>query len=156
LQIEDSIFWMRQKFLRVVLIRWSMIAVIMAKRGGLPTDTFMVGPLFLFMSNEESQCASSQCAMPTKRRSTMSTWTDPDDAPELTKEFFQRAEMREGGKLVRRATGTLTRRGRPPLGSAAKKQVTLRLDAEIVDAFRASGAGWQTRLNDILAKAVKK
>ncbi len=85
----------------------------------------------------------------------MSDWIDPDDAPMLTKDFFDRAEIRDGGKIVRAASGTLTRRGRPPLGSVAKKQVTLRLDAKVIDAFRAGGAGWQARINDVLAKAVK-
>jgi uncharacterized protein (DUF4415 family) len=85
----------------------------------------------------------------------MSDWIDPDDAPMLTKDFFDRAEIRDGGKVVRASTGTMTRIGRPPLGPAAKKQVTLRLDAEVVDAFRAGGAGWQSRINDVLARAVK-
>jgi uncharacterized protein (DUF4415 family) len=85
----------------------------------------------------------------------MSDWIDPDDSPPLTKDFFQRAEVREGGKVVREATGTFTKMGRPPLGTAAKKQVTLRLDAAVVEAFRAGGTGWQSRMNDVLAKAVK-
>jgi uncharacterized protein (DUF4415 family) len=85
----------------------------------------------------------------------MSDWIDPDDAPMLTKDFFDRAEIREGGKVVRASMGTMTRMGRPPLGAAAKTQVTLRLDAEVVDAFRAGGAGWQSRINDVLARAVK-
>ena len=41
------------------------------------------------------------------------------------------------------------RRGRP-LGSGTKVQVTLRLDADVVDQFKASGAGWQTRMNNAL------
>lgn len=84
----------------------------------------------------------------------MSDWVDPDDAPLLTKEFFDRAEIREGGKLIRAATGTLTRNGRPPLGEAAKKQVTLRLDSDVVEAFRAGGAGWQSRINQALRKSL--
>jgi uncharacterized protein (DUF4415 family) len=84
----------------------------------------------------------------------MSDWIDPDDAPLLTKEFFDRAEIREGGKVIRAATGTLTRMGRPPLGDAAKQQVTLRLDRDVIEAFRASGAGWQSRMNEVLRKAV--
>ncbi len=43
----------------------------------------------------------------------------------------------------------LVRRGRP-LGSGTKTQVTLRLDVEVVEKFRASGDGWQTRINDAL------
>lgn len=84
----------------------------------------------------------------------MSDWVDPDDAPILTAEIAARAEIREGGKVIRPATGTLTRMGRPPLRDAAKKQVTLRIDSEVVEAFRAGGAGWQSRINEVLRKAV--
>ena len=84
----------------------------------------------------------------------MSDWVDPDDAPILTAEIAARTEVRKGGKVIRPATGTLTRMGRPPLGDAAKKQVTLRLDSDVVEAFRAGGAGWQSRMNDVLRKAV--
>jgi uncharacterized protein (DUF4415 family) len=72
----------------------------------------------------------------------------------ITKDFFDRAEIRDKGQVVRPAKGTLTHIGRPPLGRAAKKQVTLRLDADVVEAFKAGGAGWQTRMNDVLAKAM--
>lgn len=37
-----------------------------------------------------------------------------------------------------------------PQGSGKKEQVTLRLDAEILEQFRATGNGWQTRINDAL------
>ena len=40
-------------------------------------------------------------------------------------------------------------RGRPKLGSP-KEPVKLRLDADVVAALRASGNGWQTRINDTL------
>lgn len=48
----------------------------------------------------------------------------------------------------------LVRRGRP-LGSGTKTQVTLRLDVEVVEKFRASGDGWQTRINDALKSWLK-
>ena len=44
----------------------------------------------------------------------------------------------------------LMRRPGRPLGSGTKTQVTLRLDAEVLEKFRASGDGWQTRINDAL------
>jgi uncharacterized protein (DUF4415 family) len=50
----------------------------------------------------------------------------------------------------------LARRGRPP-GSVApikKQAVKLRLDPDILEALRASGPGWQTRVNAILRQAV--
>lgn len=43
-------------------------------------------------------------------------------------------------------------RGRPALDNP-KKQVTLRLDSDVVARFRAGGPGWQSRINDILRKA---
>ena len=42
------------------------------------------------------------------------------------------------------------RRGRPPV-AVRKEHVNLRLDPEVLEAFRASGPGWQTRLNAALA-----
>jgi len=42
-------------------------------------------------------------------------------------------------------------RGRPKKVNP-KVQVTLRLDPDIVERYRATGKGWQTRLNDDLRK----
>src|SRR5205085_5379684 len=74
-------------------------------------------------------------------------WVDPDDAPELTDEQLDEAELYEGDKFIRRV-------GRPK-GSGKKELVTLRLDREILDRFRAGGPGWQTRLNDALREATR-
>ena len=83
---------------------------------------------------------------------------DDDDIPEWTDEMFDAAEIRIGNKVIRPATGVLTQDGvrpigRPPLGDAPKKQVTLRLDADLIDRFRATGKGWQSRINAALRKA---
>jgi uncharacterized protein (DUF4415 family) len=50
----------------------------------------------------------------------------------------------------------LARRGRPrgSVASATKQAVKLRLDPDVLAALRASGAGWQTRVNAILREAV--
>ncbi|MBR7618345.1 BrnA antitoxin family protein [Phenylobacterium sp. 20VBR1] len=80
-------------------------------------------------------------------------WTDPDDAPELTDEFFERAALMEGDRVLRPAQGTLTKRGRPKLENP-KRQITLRLDSDLIDRLRESGPGWQSRINEILRKAV--
>jgi uncharacterized protein (DUF4415 family) len=58
-----------------------------------------------------------------------------------------------GGKVVRPANGTLTRAGRPPLGAETKRQVTLRLDPDVIDRFCEGGPGWQGRINEALRKA---
>ena len=50
------------------------------------------------------------------------------------------------------AADLMRRRGRPPIEDP-KRAVKLRLDAEVVDRFKAGGKGWQTRMNDALRKA---
>jgi uncharacterized protein (DUF4415 family) len=45
------------------------------------------------------------------------------------------------------------RRGRPP-GSGHKTQTTVRLSNEVLAYFRASGRGWQTRLDQALKRYV--
>ncbi len=87
--------------------------------------------------------------MPTKKPAGASTWVDPDDAPALTDEFFAHAEIRDGDRVVRRG------RGRPRLPDA-KRQVTIRLEPELLDRLRATGPGWQTRLNEAVRDWLKK
>ncbi len=84
--------------------------------------------------------------MPRKKKSGSAAWVDPDDAPPLTDAFFDRAEIRHGDTVVRR--------GRPPLASP-KQAVKLRLDADVLAAYRNTGDGWQTRINADLRKAQK-
>jgi uncharacterized protein (DUF4415 family) len=84
--------------------------------------------------------------MPRKKKCGSDAWVDRDDAPELTDRFFDRAEIRQGDRIVRR--------GRPPLPSP-KQAVKLRLDADVLAAYRKTGAGWQTRINADLRKARK-
>lgn len=45
------------------------------------------------------------------------------------------------------------RRGRGPQKASPKKLISLRLDQDVVDKFRASGPGWQAKINDALKKA---
>jgi uncharacterized protein (DUF4415 family) len=71
---------------------------------------------------------------------TAAAMSDPDAMP------FTDAEWEQVKPLVRR--------GRP-LGSGSKTQVTLRLDVEVIQKFKASGDGWQTRINDALKSWVQ-
>lgn len=66
-----------------------------------------------------------------------------EELPEWTDEMFDRADLKIGGKLVRR--------GRPPK-EAPKSIVSIRLDPEVLDHFKADGPGWQTRINAALRK----
>jgi uncharacterized protein (DUF4415 family) len=73
--------------------------------------------------------------------------SDPDDAPELLDDFFKHGEVRDGQKVVRR--------GRPPFGAVPKEPVTMRLDADVLESYRALGAGWQSQVNADLRRARK-
>ena len=65
---------------------------------------------------------------------------DPND-PKAVEAFWQAATIRRG-------------RGRPP---AAVKRPTLnmRVDAEVLEAFKSTGPGWQTRINAALKDWLK-
>ncbi len=45
-------------------------------------------------------------------------------------------------------------RGRPPV-AVPRKNITLRLSQDVVERFRASGKGWQTRIDDALKDWLK-
>jgi len=53
---------------------------------------------------------------------------DTSDIPELDDDFFRRAEVHLPGK----------------------KAVTIRLDADVLEWFKGQGAGYQTRINQLL------
>ena len=75
---------------------------------------------------------------------------DFDDNPEWTEEDFARARP-ASEILPPHVVRALIRRGRP-LGSN-KQQVSLRIDKDILERFRATGPGWQTRINETLKRA---
>jgi uncharacterized protein (DUF4415 family) len=56
-----------------------------------------------------------------------------EEASEFTREMLDRAEIRHGDKIIRR--------GRPPLENP-KEAVKLRLDHDVLAAYRKTGSGW--------------
>ena len=77
---------------------------------------------------------------------------DPDN-PEWTEEDFKNARpfaevFPDLAESIRRARGR-------PAAEKPKQQISLRLDPDVIDAFKATGKGWQGRINDILRKAAK-
>lgn len=67
-----------------------------------------------------------------------------DDAPELTDEQLANAVLSVGVRPPGR-----------PKSDNKKTAVSLRLDADVVAAFRGTGVGWQTRINDTLRAKLK-
>ena len=64
-----------------------------------------------------------------------------DDAPDLSAPYW--------ADKFARAT---VQRGRPK-ADVTKVSTTIRLDPDVIEAFKADGAGWQSRINDALRKA---
>lgn len=95
--------------------------------------------------------------MTEKRRDTVADWQRRIDAhvitpeeyeeiPELTDADFARGVLHIGGVPVRR--------GRPK-AEKRKALLSVRLDEDVIAHFRATGAGWQSRINDALRKAAR-
>ena len=72
----------------------------------------------------------------------MHTASDADDAPDLSTPYW-----------ADRFDKAVVRRGRPP-AKVTKVSTTIRLDPDVIAAFKAQGAGWQSRINAALRKAV--
>jgi uncharacterized protein (DUF4415 family) len=60
-----------------------------------------------------------------------------DELPELTDEMLARAKVNKGGR---------------PVSSNPRKLLSLRLPAEVIERWKATGPGWQTRMAERLSK----
>ncbi len=82
---------------------------------------------------------------------------DDPDSPELGAEFF--ANAKPASEVLGEHVATALKRGRGrPVGSTAeqtKEKVNLRLDQDVLEALRASGRGWQSRVNAALRADLK-
>lgn len=67
---------------------------------------------------------------------------DPNDAAAVAA-YWARAKVRLPGQ-------------RGPQKQPTKVAVTVRYSPEVIDYFKATGAGWQTRMNDALREYVKE
>jgi uncharacterized protein (DUF4415 family) len=78
----------------------------------------------------------------------------PDDEnPEWTREDFAKARpaLEVLAEVFGPAAAESIRRGRGRPAKVDKKvNQTLRLDADVLDAYRQQGSGWQTRINQVL------
>lgn len=64
---------------------------------------------------------------------------DFSDIPEITPEMFARAVRRRNFKVIPR-----------------KKQLTLRIDSDVVEWYQKQGPGYQTRINSLLRAYMKE
>lgn len=73
---------------------------------------------------------------------------DPNDAG-AAGAFFAKADLIRKGKVIRRGK-------RGPQKTPTKKLVSLRLSPEVIDHFKSTGRGWQTRIDSTLREAIRK
>jgi uncharacterized protein (DUF4415 family) len=66
---------------------------------------------------------------------------DDEDSPDATLAIQEAITQRRAGR---------------PTGSGNKEQVAIRFDKDVLEAFRATGRGWQTRMNDALKAWLKE
>lgn len=60
-----------------------------------------------------------------------------EELPELTEEMLARAKISKGGR---------------PLSSNPRKLLSIRLPVDVIDRWKATGPGWQTRMAERLSK----
>ena len=90
-----------------------------------------------------------------KRKSTSTTSPPSDDAPRITRAFFEKGEHFIAGKKVTKAEWQIAARAQ--LGEMlGKKRISIMLDAAIIEHFKtmAGDRGYQTLINETLKKAV--
>ena len=84
---------------------------------------------------------------------------DPD-SPELDEEWFKRARPTAAVLPPDVCAGLVAMRRRPgergPQKAPTKERISLRLSRDVVETFRATGDGWQTRIDDALREYVTK
>jgi uncharacterized protein (DUF4415 family) len=75
----------------------------------------------------------------------------PDEEnPEWTAEDFRMAKTFE--EVFPPEVVAAIKRGRGPQKTPTKRMVSLRLDLGVLERWRATGKGWQSRINDTLAR----
>jgi len=79
----------------------------------------------------------------------------PDEVvPELGDDFFARAKPAQEVMPADFMAAVRNKGGRPK-SEAPKVAVSIRLDQTVIDHFKASGSGWQSRINALLVEDIK-
>ena len=83
---------------------------------------------------------------------TRADWDEVSDNPEMTEEELK--ELRPFREVFPELAASIARKLGRPKAETPKKAISLRLDQEVIDRFKATGDGWQSRMNEALRKAV--
>jgi uncharacterized protein (DUF4415 family) len=82
---------------------------------------------------------------------TQEDWDEVSDNPELTDE--QLAEMKPFAEAFPELAASIAKRG--PQKAPTKVATSIRLDPDVIEGFKATGGGWQSRINEALRKALR-
>jgi len=85
--------------------------------------------------------------MSAKRKRSARISPSRDEPPEITADWIEGADLYKGSKVVRR--------GRPPSDNP-KQLLSLRLPTEVIQGWKSTGPGWQTRMAEVLKKSAPK
>lgn len=85
--------------------------------------------------------------MAAKRKASSRISPTKDDPPELTGSWAAEAELSRGTKVLRR--------GRPRLENP-KQLLSLRLPPDVIESWKATGPGWQTRMAEVLQRSIAR
>lgn len=77
-----------------------------------------------------------------------------EENPEWTEEDFARA--RPAREMMPEALFEKLTQTEAAQKTGTKQQVTLHLDSDVVEHFKAGGSGWQDRMNEVLRRAVRE
>jgi len=81
---------------------------------------------------------------------TQEDWDEVSDNPELTEADFARAKPGHEVFPAEMLEALKAKRHRGPQRAPTKVQITLRLDRDVIESFKAEGLGWQARINAAL------
>jgi uncharacterized protein (DUF4415 family) len=82
-------------------------------------------------------------------------WDDVDSPPLTNEEMASMRPLREIFPDLAEHAAKRKRGERGPQKTPTKKPVTIRIDRDVLASYKATGAGWQSRMNDVLRRGAK-
>jgi|SRR6516225_7073676 uncharacterized protein (DUF4415 family) len=95
----------------------------------------------------------------TKRRKpeqiSTTDWEDVDSPPLTSRELAEMKPVRDAFPELAEYAARRKRGQRGRQKAPTKRPVTLRIDRDVLASYKATGPGWQTRINEVLRRGAK-
>lgn len=82
-------------------------------------------------------------------------WDDVDSPPLTREELAGMRPLREIFPDLAEYAAKRKRGQRGPQKAPRKKSVTIRIDPDVLETYKATGSGWQSRMNEVLRRGAK-